>query len=54
MKSNIFIVSAGYLIVSDKEIAKKKFLLAGSSSLFFISPGWWIGNEKLFKVGLKP
>ena len=36
----------------DKEIAKKKFLPAGGSWLFFISPGQWIGNEQLFKVGL--
>ena len=28
------------------------FLPAGGSGLFFISPGWWIGNKQLFKVGL--
>ena len=22
-------------------------------SLFFISPGWWIGKKQLFKVGLR-
>ena len=58
MQSNIFIVSAAYLFKSfyrtflDKEIRKKKVLPAGSSWLFFISPGRWIGNEQLFKVGL--
>ena len=31
---------------------KKKFLPTGGLWLFFISPGWWIGNEQLFKVGL--
>ena len=37
----------------DKEIAKKKkFITAGGSWLFFISLGWWIGNEQLFNVGL--
>ena len=36
----------------DKEIAKKKFLPAGGSWFLFISPGWWIGNEQLFKIGL--
>ena len=29
----------------------KKFLLAGGSWISFISPGRWIGNEQLFKVG---
>ena len=37
----------------DKEIPKTMFLPSGSSWLFFILPGWWIGNEQLFKVGLK-
>ena len=31
---------------------KKRFLRAGGSWLFFISPGRWIVNEQLFKVGL--
>ena len=31
---------------------KKKKVSAGGSWLFFISPGRWIGNEQLFKVGL--
>ena len=29
----------------------KKFLPAGGSWISFISPGRWIGNEQLFKVG---
>ena len=33
-------------IFLDKEIAQK-------TQQFFISPGWWIGSKKLFKVGLK-
>ena len=36
----------------DKEISKKKFLPGGGSWLFFIPPGWWVGNKKLFEVGL--
>ena len=53
MQSNIFIVSAAYLIFLDKEIAKKKFLPAGGSRLFFISPCQWIGSKQLFKAGLE-
>ena len=38
MKSNIFIVSAGYLIVSDKEIAKKSFYLRAARDYFLFHP----------------
>ena len=31
IQSNIFIVSAAYIIFLDKEIAKKKFIPAGGS-----------------------
>ena len=49
----IFLNILSYIFL-DKVIAKKKFLSVGGSWLFFISPGWWIGNEQLFKVGLTP
>ena len=35
------------------QIENKNIVLpTGSSLLFFVSPGWWIGNEQLFKVTL--
>ena len=36
----------------DEEIAKKKVSTWGRLVTIFIPPGWWIGNKKLFKVGL--
>ena len=44
---NLFII---YLF--RQRDCKEKFLPAGGSWLFFISPDWQIGNEQLFKVGL--
>ena len=42
-----------YLFLKTKRLQKKKkFLPAGGSWLFFISPSRWIGNKQLFKVGL--
>ena len=41
-----------YYIFLEKEIEKKKFFYVGGSWLFFVSPGQWIGNKQLFKVGL--
>ena len=35
-----------------KETAKKKFQSVDGSWLFFISPGQWIRNEQILKVGL--
>ena len=45
---NLFIVH----LFRQRDCKKKKFLSAGGTWLFFISPGQWIGNEQLFKVGL--
>ena len=56
IQSNIFIVSAAYLFklfigyLFRERLKNKNFLLTGGSWLFFISPGWWIGNKQLFKV----
>ena len=44
---NVFII---YLF-RQRDCKKKRFLLTGGSWLFFISPGQWIGNEQLLKVG---
>ena len=60
IQRNIFVVSAAYLFkyfiiyFFRQSDCKKKFLSAGGLWLFFISPGWWIGNEQLVKVGLTP
>ena len=45
---NLFIVH----LFRQRDCKKKKLLSVGSAWLFFISPGQWIGNKQLFKVGL--
>ena len=44
---NLFIV---YLFTQRD--CQKSFYPRAALDYFFISPGWWIGNEQLFKVGL--